>query len=160
MVKVIASLLFTNKDTLLSITATEEQFPPQPCKEQSRGWRTRMLCRMYSCQGGTTLLKTTRSLIYCSLVLSHQQRGSGQSSLTSHVCVSGCSVTPSAVDWKTIRFAFTAILHNEIRELRTMSSIHTTDKNGKFCTFRLAVHYPFSLTNTWSGAKYFPKYLS
>lgn len=48
-----------------------QRFPPASCKEKPRGWRTRMLCTMYSCLAGTTLLRTTR-LLTCWVLVSSQ----------------------------------------------------------------------------------------
>lgn len=92
----------TTQTTLGTISSciftTQAPFPPEPCKEQSWGWRTRMLCRMYSCQGGTTLIRTTGPLTWRSLLLSHWQQGSVQSSVSSSVCVAVCLVAPSAAE--------------------------------------------------------------
>lgn len=53
------------------ISATHQQFPPGWCKEESWcGWHTRMLCRVYSCQGGPEAPRTTRPLTCWALVLS------------------------------------------------------------------------------------------
>lgn len=82
-------------------------------RSRAGGWHTRMLCRMYSCQGWDRFTKDRAAdLLFFSLVTPTVTFSAVR---FLPVCVSGCSVTPSAAALAAISFAFTAVLQEEIR---------------------------------------------